>query len=57
VLSAHLFCSTAACEGKNFVADKVYNFKDIVNKVKVDISTDSIYQYEKAKKKESILIK
>jgi hypothetical protein len=26
--SAHLFCSiAAACEGKNFVADKVYNFE------------------------------
>lgn len=57
--SAHLFVSIAnACKGKNFKAEKVSNFMDIVSKVKAEISTNAVYQYEKGPvKKESILDK
>lgn len=58
-ISAHLFVSIAkACEGKIFKTEKAASFVEIVNKVRAEISTNTVYQYEKAPvKKESILDK
>jgi len=50
---AHLFVNIAnECKGKVFKAsEKVSVFSDIVDKVKNDISTESVYAYEAAPKK------
>lgn len=55
---AHLFVSIAnACKGKVFKASETVSvFSDIVEKVKNNISTEAVYEYETAPKKPALYI-